>query len=97
MSHWSPDFLWESSGRVDASGYSAEMKIPLKSLRFPESEVQDWGIQIQRTIRRTGYESSWAPITQERANKLEQAGLGEGGGITTVRQQGYRFSIDTLD
>ncbi len=72
---WSPDFLWESSGRVDASGYSAEMKIPLKSLRFPESEVQDWGIQIQRTIRRTGYESSWAPITQERANKLEQAGL----------------------
>jgi len=71
---WNPDFLWESSGRVDDSGYSAEMKIPLKSLRFPESEVQDWGIQIQRTIRRTGYESSWAPITQERANKLEQAG-----------------------
>ena len=28
--------------------------------------------------------------------KLEQAGLGEGGGITTVRQQGYRFSLDTL-
>ncbi len=28
--------------------------------------------------------------------KLEQAGLGEGGGITTVRQQGYRFSLETL-
>ena len=28
--------------------------------------------------------------------KLEQAGLGEGGGITTVRQQGYRFSLDNL-
>lgn len=28
--------------------------------------------------------------------KLELAGLGEGGGITTVRQQGYRFSLDTL-
>jgi two-component system, OmpR family, response regulator len=28
--------------------------------------------------------------------KLEQAGLGEGGGIETVRQQGYRFSLDTL-
>jgi len=26
--------------------------------------------------------------------KLEQAGLGDGGGITTVRQQGYRFSLD---
>ena len=28
--------------------------------------------------------------------KLEQAGLGDGGGITTVRQQGYRFSLDNL-
>jgi two-component system OmpR family response regulator len=28
--------------------------------------------------------------------KLEQAGLGEGGGITTVRQQGYRFSLEGL-
>ncbi len=28
--------------------------------------------------------------------KLELAGLGDGGGITTVRQQGYRFSLDTL-
>ena len=28
--------------------------------------------------------------------KLEQAGLGEGGGITTVRQLGYRFSLDNL-
>jgi len=28
--------------------------------------------------------------------KLEQAGLGEGGGIETARQQGYRFSLDTI-
>ena len=28
--------------------------------------------------------------------KLEQAGLGEGGGIETMRQQGYRFSLDTI-
>jgi DNA-binding response OmpR family regulator len=28
--------------------------------------------------------------------KLELAGLGEGGGIETVRQQGYRFSLETL-
>jgi DNA-binding response OmpR family regulator len=28
--------------------------------------------------------------------KLELAGLGEGGGIETMRQQGYRFSLDNL-
>ena len=27
---------------------------------------------------------------------LAQAGLGGGGGITTVRQRGYRFTLDTL-
>lgn len=71
---WSPDFLWQSSGRVDDAGYSAEIRIPIKSLRFPEREVQDWGLQIQRTVRRTGYAQSWAPITSERANKLAQSG-----------------------
>ena len=38
--------------------------------------------------------SPWKVLKLRR--KLEQAGLGEGGGITTVRQQGYRFSIDNI-
>lgn len=71
---WSPDFLWESSGRIDESGYTVEVRIPMKSLRFPDRDVQDWGLQIQRTIRRTGFSQSWAPITEDRANRLAQAG-----------------------
>jgi hypothetical protein len=71
---WNPDFLWESVGRVDESGYSVELKIPLKSLRFPENEVQDWGLQVVRRIQRNGFEESWAPISGESANKLAQAG-----------------------
>lgn len=71
---WSPDFLWESRGRVDDAGYSVEMRIPMKSLRFPEARVQDWGLQIQRSIRRTGSSQSWAPITEDRANRLAQSG-----------------------
>ena len=55
---WNPDFIWQSDGRVDDEGYTVELRIPLKSLRFPELPVQDWGLQIQRTIRRTGYEES---------------------------------------
>ena len=71
---WAPDFLWESAGRVDAVGYSVELRIPLKSLRFPAKGVQDWGLQVQRSIRRTGYAQSWAPLTSERANRLAQSG-----------------------
>ena len=46
---------------------------------------------------------AWPPFSGEPRSqvltlrrKLEQAGLGEGGGITTVRQQGYRFSLDNI-
>ncbi|MBT8488895.1 MAG: carbohydrate binding family 9 domain-containing protein [Gemmatimonadetes bacterium] len=71
---WSPDFLWQSNGQMDEAGYSVEVRIPIKSLRFPELESQDWGLQIQRSIRRTGYSQSWAPITGDQANRLAQSG-----------------------
>lgn len=71
---WNPDFLWESAGRVDDGGYRAELKIPLKSLRFPDAPVQDWGLQVVRRIQRSGHEASWAPMTGEVANKLAQSG-----------------------
>jgi hypothetical protein len=71
---WNPDFVWQSDGRVDDDGYTAEMRIPIKSLRFPQAELQDWGLQVQRTIRRTGYQESWAPISQDLTNRLEQSG-----------------------
>lgn len=71
---WSPDFLWESAGQMDDNGYSAEIRVPFKSMRFPESDMQDWGLQVQRAIRRTGYEQSWAPITGNQANGLAQSG-----------------------
>jgi len=69
-----PDFLWESSGEVTDWGYSLEIKIPLKSLRFPETEEQSWGLQVVRKIARNGYEESWAPITTNIANRLTQSG-----------------------
>jgi hypothetical protein len=71
---WNPDFLWESAGRVDHGGYTAELRIPLESLRFPDAAVQDWGFQVVRRIQRTGYEASWAPLRRETANKLAQSG-----------------------
>ncbi|MEX2470374.1 MAG: DUF5916 domain-containing protein [Pseudohongiellaceae bacterium] len=41
--------IWESAGRITASGYSVEMAIPLKQLRFtPASGEQVWGIDFIR-------------------------------------------------
>ncbi len=69
-----PDFLWESDAELTEWGYQAEVRIPFKSLRFPELEEQSWGLQVERKIQRNGYESSWAPISASVANRLTQAG-----------------------
>jgi hypothetical protein len=50
---WSPDFLWASAGRLDEGGYTVELEVPFKSLRFPEMESQDWGLQVTRQIQRS--------------------------------------------
>ena len=75
---FNPDFLWESAGRLDDDGYTVEFRVPLKSLRFPDLERQDWGMQVTRSIRRTGYEESWAPVTTNQANLLSQSGTLQG-------------------
>ena len=71
---WNPDFVWDSDGQVHDWGYSVEVKLPLKSIKFKEAEVQDWGLQIERRIARNGYSESWAPVTANVANRMEQFG-----------------------
>lgn len=70
----SPDFLWSSSGGLTEDGYQVELRIPFKSVRFQESPEQSWGLQIERNVQRNGYNSSWAPITEDIANRLTQTG-----------------------
>ena len=54
---WNPDLIWESYGRVEEWGYAVEMRIPLKSIRFPTADVQEWGLQVVRRVERNGYET----------------------------------------
>lgn len=69
-----PDFLWDSGGRVYDWGYSVEVRIPFKSVRFPKAPLQAWGIQVTRRIQRTGYQQSWQPSFASEPNKLTEAG-----------------------
>ena len=73
-----PDFIWESHGVVHDGGWTVEVRIPFKSLRFPSVAEQAWGLNVVRRIQRTGYEASWAPLTANVSNKLAQAGRLEG-------------------
>ncbi len=71
---WNPDFVWDSGGRLHDQGYTVEVKLPLKSIRFRQQPLQDWGLQVERSIARNGYSQSWAPVTADVANQLEQSG-----------------------
>jgi len=70
----SPDFIYQSEGRLTADGYVVEVRIPFKSLRFPGSGEQQWGLQIQRRVQRTGYTDTWTDVRRASASFLVQAG-----------------------
>jgi hypothetical protein len=73
---------WDSVWRVETArfdgGWSLEMAIPFRSLRFdPESD--EWGINFGRMLRRNNEVSYWAPIPRAYTfNRLSLAGDVEG-------------------
>ncbi len=55
---WNP--VWTSkTGRFDG-GWTVEMAIPLKSIRYRPGTNQTWGIQLRRSVRR---KNEWAYLT----------------------------------
>ncbi len=73
-----PDYYFESKGVIADSGYVVEIRIPFKSLRYPGSGPQRWGLNIVRTVQRTGYEDTWTDVRRANASFLAQAGTIEG-------------------
>lgn len=63
-----------TDAQLDDEGYTVEMAIPFKSLRFPNHSPQTWGIQIKREIRRKSEEIYWAPRSRDINGFLIQAG-----------------------
>lgn len=48
------DAIWESAGRVTATGYVVEIALPFRQLRFPRVEgVQTWGFLAMRDYPRS--------------------------------------------
>ena len=48
----SPDFYWDSAGRITATGWSLEIRIPFSSLRYASAEQPTWGILLYRNYPR---------------------------------------------
>lgn len=60
------DGVWTVSSRITDEGWSAEFRIPFHTLRYGRGDVQDWGINFQRNIRRNNEVAYWAPLDRNR-------------------------------
>jgi hypothetical protein len=58
----SPDFVWDSAGRLDETGYTVEIRMPLQTLRFRGGHDVRMGILFWRRVSRIGVSVSWPPL-----------------------------------
>ncbi|HKH44474.1 MAG TPA: DUF5916 domain-containing protein [Thermoanaerobaculia bacterium] len=49
---FSPDFFYDTAAQITDDGWTAEMRIPLSSLRYPKQEENRWGILVWRNYPR---------------------------------------------
>ena len=70
----SPDFLFDSKGRLTDWGYEVEVRIPFKSIRYGAGERQDWGLQIIRQVQHSGFQDTWTPTRRGSAGFVSQEG-----------------------
>jgi hypothetical protein len=73
------DGLWESAAAIDQRGWTAEVAIPFKILRFPQRSPQTWGLNLGREIVRKNEIARWYPVARfDRVMKPSKSGALEG-------------------
>ncbi len=76
-SNW--DGIWDVGTRVGPDGWYAEIEIPFKTLKFGPEDMQTWGINFQRRLRRRNENSYWSPLRRiHQLSRVSMAGTYEG-------------------
>jgi len=78
----SVETIWKSGAVLRSDGWSAEMAIPFKSLRFSTEEHQVWGINFERYIHRLNETDFWTDVERDKP-RLHQ--MGELRGMSGIR------------
>jgi len=72
------DTLWYSKGKLTTQGYVVWMAIPFRSLRFPSTKDQTWGVILLREIMRNNERSFWPYISINDQGRLHKAAAAKG-------------------
>lgn len=71
---YSPDFQFESKGQLTNYGYSIEVRVPFKSVRFQQEDTQHWGLNVMRRVKHSGHDQTWTPVARGAQSFLAQSG-----------------------
>lgn len=72
---WDP--VWEVKTSIDATGWTAEFRIPFTQLRF-EKDNTVWGLQVARRLQRSAETSYWSAFSKEASGFVSNFGTIEG-------------------
>jgi hypothetical protein len=72
------DAVWTGNVAVTAAGWTAEYRIPLNQLRFAGVDPQEWGLQVLRSIGRTGEQDAWSPWPRSTPQVVSKFGVVDG-------------------
>ena len=60
------DVVWFSAGRIDAEGYTIEVRIPFKSIRYRHRDPVEMGVVCERNISRLSTSGTFPPLDPRR-------------------------------
>ncbi|MBL0169961.1 MAG: carbohydrate binding family 9 domain-containing protein [Gemmatimonadaceae bacterium] len=81
------DPIWSARARVDADGWTAEMRIPFSQLRFNAGTEQTWGLQLTRNVADIAERVQWTLIPVSAAGFSSRFGHLDGiSGIPPARR-----------
>ena len=80
------DGVWEVATAVTSSGWTAEFRIPLSQLRYPDAPAHTFGLGVYRTIERYPETVTWPRISRDRPGAMSQLATLEGlAGLSSSR------------
>jgi hypothetical protein len=60
--------IWYSAVKINDDGWVAEIFIPYSEMRFPNKNIQLWGLNMEREFRRTRTRYSWSPVNNAKGS-----------------------------
>jgi hypothetical protein len=69
-----PDYIFSSKGVLTEEGFTVEIKIPFKSLRYQRADTQNWGFNVLRHVQHSNYRSTLFNTQLGVASFLAQTG-----------------------